>query len=610
MAHQQHHHHHHHGGFNAMNSSYAHHNLQNHHAGAAAHFTQLNSFQQHSTILHHPQPLSFGTLLHPTPLMPNSGLSQHAALAAAGKFTDQQKLSSGFDFPSLNSNFYKPLGQQLQQFSPTNSKSTISIDSSSASSASERMMSPHSTVDSHCGNNATPPPAPATPTKNSTQVTAQAETNAAASFSASSASSVSSFTAVTNGKAAASQLSQQTTRANMQNGLLDILMSPDKYQEFIQYHQAQNSIIFPTLHHAAYQIDALNPRLPTWEFLQVSWSVAGVNDACMHVILTRGLHSSSTFVLMTETRIHLMGWKLSKGLNGGCKSSGGIRDDNLESPLELYFYPSRKQLHVFSSWPFVGSAVWFHSRHFRNPISSCCCKNPGRNFSCWTSHSGVFRGTWRRYLTAHRFVREFLTTPRLVWRWKPCRRFYVAFDSSRLTPVRSAAWKQLFCSRQVRKFLFFQLIHKLMKQPNCSPDFQQKQLDFVTFSPLRCFKTKRSASSPTMFACVIHASQRASAVFFSCFHPSGRSVRQQLSCYSLRKQSATFRSPDCWAICTWWKNTTITTVILRKTIATTIHRTMPSIAKHVNKNVSLNVGRHDDASCSLPSWWWRNYENI
>lgn len=55
----------------------------------------------------------------------------------------------------------------------------------------------------------------------------------------------------------------------MQNGLLDILMSPDKYQELIQYHQAQNSIIFPSLHHAAYQIDALNPRLPTWEFLQV-----------------------------------------------------------------------------------------------------------------------------------------------------------------------------------------------------------------------------------------------------------------------------------------------------------------------------------------------------
>lgn len=281
MAHSQHHHHHHHhGGFNPMSvngSSYAHHNLQNHHANAT-HFTQLNSFQQHSTILHHPQPLSFGTLLHPTPILPNHGLNQHSALSAAGKFSDQSKLTAGFDFPSINSNFYKPLSQQLQQFSPTNSKSTISIDSSSASSVSERMMSPHSTVDSHCGNNATPPAAPLSPinNKNLIQNTSTAEPNIAPSLSASSASSVSSFTAVTNGNAASSQLSQQTTRANMQNGLLDILMSPDKYQELIQYHQAQNSIIFPSLHHAAYQIDALNPRLPTWEFLQV-----GVRRAMM-----------------------------------------------------------------------------------------------------------------------------------------------------------------------------------------------------------------------------------------------------------------------------------------------------------------------------------------
>jgi hypothetical protein len=247
--HQQHHHHHHHGGFNPMTSYAAHQNLQNHHA-TATHFTQ---FQQHSTILHHPQPLSFGTLLHPTPILPNPGMNQQ------GKFSDQPKLTSGFDFPSINSNFYKPLSQQLQQFSPTNSKSTISIDSSSASSASERMMSPHSTVDSHCGNNPTPPAAPISP-KISAQIPSTSEANI------SSASSVSSLNAVTNGNAVTSQ---QNARANMQNGLLDILMSPDKYSELIQYHQAQNSIIFPSLHHAAYQIDALNPRLPTWEFLQV-----------------------------------------------------------------------------------------------------------------------------------------------------------------------------------------------------------------------------------------------------------------------------------------------------------------------------------------------------
>lgn len=296
--HQQHHHHqHHHGGFNPMSvnsASYAHHNLQSHHA-SAAHFTQLNTFQQHSTMLHHPQPLSFGTLLHPTPMIPNNGLNQQAALAAAEKFVDQQKLSAGFNFPSVNSNFYKPLSHQLQQFSPTNSKSTISIDSSSASSVSERLMSLHSPEhdDSQSRHNATPPPAaPSSPanTKNSTPIALGAEANVAASFSASSASSVSSFTAIANGNAASSQLSQQTTRASMQNGLLDILMSPDKYQELIQYHQAQNSIIFPSLHHAAYQIDALNPRLPTWEFLQVG----GGDDDVACIILTRGLSSSSS----------------------------------------------------------------------------------------------------------------------------------------------------------------------------------------------------------------------------------------------------------------------------------------------------------------------------
>jgi hypothetical protein len=284
--HQQHHHHHHHGGFNPMSvnaaASYAHHNLQNHHA-SATHFTQLNSFQQHSTILHHPQPLSFGTLLHPTPILPNQNMNQHSMNSGVGKFPDQTKLSSNFDFPSINSNFYKPLHQQLQQLSPTNSKSTISIDSSSASSVSERMMSPHSTVDSHLGNNETTDVGPSTPENNKStiQIASSAEVNVAASFSASSASSVSSFTAVTNGNAASSQLSQQTTRANMQNGLLNILMSPDKYQELIQYHQAQNSIIFPSLHHAAYQIDALNPRLPTWEFLQVGDETQEYRDELM-----------------------------------------------------------------------------------------------------------------------------------------------------------------------------------------------------------------------------------------------------------------------------------------------------------------------------------------
>jgi hypothetical protein len=276
LAHQQHHHHH--PGFNPMSvnaQAYNHHALQGHHS-SATHFTQLNTFQQHSTILHHPQPLNFGNLLHPTPILPNSGLNQHSSFASSSivsKF-EQPKMGSNFEFPSINSNFYKPLNHQFQQLSPTNSKSTISIDSSSASTVSERIMSPHSTVDSHSGNIASsPPPASASPNANAnySQNVTTIEPKVSAQFSVSSTSSVSPIaSSVTNGNVSSPVTSQQTARANMQNGLLDILMCPDKYQEFIQYHQVQNSIIFPSLHHAAYPIDALNPRLPTWEFLQVS----------------------------------------------------------------------------------------------------------------------------------------------------------------------------------------------------------------------------------------------------------------------------------------------------------------------------------------------------
>ncbi|CAO1348729.1 unnamed protein product [Diamesa tonsa] len=279
MAHHQQHHHHH-GGFNHMPVSQGyshHHNLQNHH-GPPNHFTQLNSFQQHSSILHHPQPLSFGPLLHPTPMIPTSQMNHSGvptSTTANSKF-DQNKLTPNFDFPSMNSNFYKPLNHQLQQLSPTNSKSTISIDSSSASSTSDRMLSPHSTVDSHIGNILTPPPVPeSTPPVNHTNIQISAAVGAAISTTFSAASSASSTSSInlnvlTNGNGNGTGIvnSHQTARSNVQNGLLDILMSPDKCQEFIQYHQVHNSLIFPTLHGTGYSIDGLNPRLPTWEFLQ------------------------------------------------------------------------------------------------------------------------------------------------------------------------------------------------------------------------------------------------------------------------------------------------------------------------------------------------------
>jgi len=355
--HQQHHHHHHHGGFNPMavnSQSYSHHNLQSHHAGA--HFTQLNSFQQHSTILHHPQPLSFAPLLHPTPILPSQSLNHHPAVSTASslssKFTEQQqKMASSFDFPSINSNFYKPLGQ-LQQFSPTNSKSTISIDSSSASSVSERIHSPNSTIDGSQNENVmTPPPPQESVASNHKNANANNTTHepkaTAASFSVSSLSSTSPLTSITNGTSVTPQFTQQSTR----NGLLDILLSPDKYQELIQYHQVQNSIMFPSLHHAAYPIDALNPRLPTWEFLQVG-RARGIRHYFNRDLTHHHHHfTPAPFVLSSL----------------------------LKFPSTFVY---RRRPLACSSWPFVGCAVWCRSKLSRRRTSNCCCRNRGRNFSC------------------------------------------------------------------------------------------------------------------------------------------------------------------------------------------------------------------------------------
>lgn len=222
-----HHQQHHHGGFNHLPVSQAYnHTLQAHHhqITSQTHFSQLNSFQQHSSILHHPQPLSFGPLLHPTPILATPQMpAQPTNLSNSMKF-EQNKLAPSFEFSSLNSNFYKPLNQ-LQQLSPTNSKSTISIDSSSVSSNSERIVSPHSTVDSHSGINITPPP-----------IIDVTSTSIPAPVATSSSSSTSSITAIqSNGNGISntdlptSILSTEPNRP-AQNGLLDILMSSDKCQ--------------------------------------------------------------------------------------------------------------------------------------------------------------------------------------------------------------------------------------------------------------------------------------------------------------------------------------------------------------------------------------------
>lgn len=175
-------------------------------------------------MLHHPQPLSFGPLLHPTPILPTPQLpSQATNLTGTVKF-EQNKLTSSFEFSSLNSNFYKPLNQ-LQQLSPTNSKSTISIDSSSVSSNSERIVSPHSTVDSHNGNNVSPPPIIDV---TSTNIIAPVATSSSSSTSSSLTAIQSNGILNTDITSLTIPNSEPTLRSH--NGLLDILMNSDKCQ--------------------------------------------------------------------------------------------------------------------------------------------------------------------------------------------------------------------------------------------------------------------------------------------------------------------------------------------------------------------------------------------
>ncbi|XP_031623919.1 nuclear receptor subfamily 2 group E member 1 [Contarinia nasturtii] len=57
-------------------------------------------------------------------------------------------------------------------------------------------------------------------------------------------------------------LHQNSLRNEQQNSLLNILLNPDKCQEFIHYH---NSMIFPS---APLSTSSMDVRLPTWEVLQ------------------------------------------------------------------------------------------------------------------------------------------------------------------------------------------------------------------------------------------------------------------------------------------------------------------------------------------------------
>ncbi|XP_062707343.1 protein dissatisfaction [Aedes albopictus] len=218
------------------------------------HFASLHhSAMQQSSILHHPQPLSFAPLGHhmPPTLLPPVKLEQNKfefpptsngqlppTLLPSVKL-EQNKMSS-FDFSPSSHRFYAKPMEQLPP-SPTNSKSSISVDS-----PSESLTSPQpSTVD--CG------------------------------------SSVLSPTPIN-----ASNLSLPSPLS--QTGVLDIIMSSDKCQEFIQYQMHNNNLMFPGYnspdngetapqpppppppplipHPQPLSADSPGVRLPTWEILQ------------------------------------------------------------------------------------------------------------------------------------------------------------------------------------------------------------------------------------------------------------------------------------------------------------------------------------------------------
>ncbi|XP_055597206.1 protein dissatisfaction-like isoform X2 [Uranotaenia lowii] len=224
--------------------------------GHIPHFANMHhSAMQQNSILHHPQPLSFAHLGHPMPptLLPPVKLEQNkfefpptGNTQLPPNLFPQVKLEhaklSSFDFSPSSHRIYKPLDQLPP--SPTNSKSSISIDS-----PSESLTSPQpSTID--CGSSVISP----TPINASNP-------------------------------SLPSPLSQ--------NGVLDILMSSDKCQEFIQYQMHNNNVMFPNFnlsegngpmapqpapppppppplipHPPTLPLDSPVLKLPTWEILQ------------------------------------------------------------------------------------------------------------------------------------------------------------------------------------------------------------------------------------------------------------------------------------------------------------------------------------------------------
>lgn len=196
--------------------------------------------------IHHPQPLPFGPMVHHShPLIPPPRL--------------EHKLSA-FEMPNHNSEFYKnghipqpslslhPLPQpqnnnHLHHFhqspSPTQ---TIKSNPSTVEPSNDRSSasSPQLVVDGVAS--------PISISSNSNNNTINHNNN-----------NNNSSTTVNNNPVS-NNTNGRLNGVSQHNGLLDILMNPDKCQELIQYH---NSMMFQPLPGSAFEL-----RVPTWEVLQ------------------------------------------------------------------------------------------------------------------------------------------------------------------------------------------------------------------------------------------------------------------------------------------------------------------------------------------------------
>ncbi|XP_037047282.1 nuclear receptor subfamily 2 group E member 1 [Bradysia coprophila] len=168
-----------------------------------------SNFHQHATPIHHPQPMPFPPMVHTNHHITPPQRLEHNKMSA-------------FDFPNHTSDLNHYKSNHHLSPSPTQTiKSGSSIEPSS-----EGMSSPQLIVDSE--------------TTSPMMVYNNHDVNG-------------------NGVKR-----HQSLVGAQRNGLLDILMNPDKCQEFIQY-QVHNSMLFPTLTPNNVPLEV---RLPTWEVLQ------------------------------------------------------------------------------------------------------------------------------------------------------------------------------------------------------------------------------------------------------------------------------------------------------------------------------------------------------